>query len=68
MSPCVLNFVLPQRYAINKVIIFWGKPAQAGVSARCCAAIASERAMSAATSVLCDSGMRGHSGTLSHSR
>jgi hypothetical protein len=45
-----------------------GYDAQAGVAARCCAAIASQRAMSAATSVLCDAGMRGHSGTLSHSR
>ena len=42
--------------------------AQAGVAARCCAASASQRAMSAATSVLCDAGMRGHAGTLIHSR
>jgi hypothetical protein len=45
-----------------------GQDAQAGVAARCCAASASQRAMSAATSVLCDAGMRGHSGTLIHSR
>jgi hypothetical protein len=45
-----------------------GQDAQAGVAARCSPAIASQRAMSAATSVLCDAGMRGHSGTLSHSR
>jgi hypothetical protein len=45
-----------------------GQDAQAGVSARCCAAIASQRAMSAATNVLCDAGMRGHSGTLIHKR